>query len=118
MAGDTVTLPWDPNNHSPIHVVDMCEQVEPLLEAASIPARIINWAGDEVVSAQQWCARAAHLVGLEARIEVRELPGAPRSNVASVLRRRSVTGPCRIPFSDGFDRLVREHHPIMEREKQ
>jgi nucleoside-diphosphate-sugar epimerase len=110
LAGKPVTLPWDPNCHSPIHVDDMCEQVEPLLEAAGVPALIVNWAGDEEVTAQQWCARAGKLAGMEARTEVFELAGAARGNVASVERRRSVTGPCRVAFADGFDRLFREHH--------
>jgi nucleoside-diphosphate-sugar epimerase len=110
MAGKTVVLPWDPNCHSPIHVDDMCEQVEPLLDAARVPALTVNWAGDEVVSAQHWCARAGELAGVEARTEVREMSGVPRSNVASITRRLSLTGPCRVAFADGFDRLFREHH--------
>jgi UDP-glucuronate 4-epimerase len=110
MAGQPVVVPWDPYCHSPIHVEDMCEQVESLLDAASVPAFLVNWAGDEVITAQQWCARAGELAGVTAKVEVRELPGAARGNVASVTRRRSVTGPCRVKFAEGFDRLFREHH--------
>ncbi len=110
LAGETVVLPSDPNNHSPIHVDDMCAQVEALLEAASVPATIVNWAGDEVISAQRWCADAAAMLGIAPWIEVRSGPNVPPSNIASVDRRRAITGPCTISFGDGLARLVADHH--------
>jgi len=110
MAGQKVTLPWDPNNHSPIHLEDMYAQLEPLLAAASTPATIVNWAGDEIVSAQHWCALAAELAGAKADLVVQKLPGAAPGNVADVERRRSITGPCSISFDEGFRRLYAEHH--------
>lgn len=110
LAGETVHLPSDPNNHSPIHVDDMCAQVEPLLAAASFPATIVNWAGDEVVSAQRWCAEAATMLGIEPKIVVTKMPNVPPSNIADVTKRREITGPCGVSFSDGLARLVQEHH--------
>ncbi len=105
LRGETVALPWDPNNHSPIHVDDMCAQIEPLLDAATVPALIVNWAGDEVISAQHWCTLAAELAGRPLHLDVQELPHAPRANVADVTRRRALTGPCRVGFDEGFRRL-------------
>lgn len=110
LAGETVFVPSDPNNHSPIHVDDMCSQVEALLGAASVPATVVNWAGDEVVSAQRWCTEAGALLDIVPQIEVRSWPNVPPSNIASVDRRRAITGPCAVPFSDGLARLVAEHH--------
>lgn len=109
-AGETVVVPSDPNNHSPIHVDDMCEQIAPLLAAARAPATIVNWAGDEVVSAQQWCADAAALLGIEARLEVRTGPNVPPSNIAATAKRRAITGPCRVAFREGLTRMIDEHH--------
>lgn len=109
-AGETVVVPSNPNNHSPIHVDDMCAQVEPLLAAAATPATIVNWAGDEVIAAQRWCADAARLLGVEARLEVRSGPGVPPSNIADVTSRMAITGPCRVAFADGLERLVAAHH--------
>lgn len=114
IAGETVTLTWDPNPHSPIHLDDMCAQIEPLLGAASVPATIVNWAGDEVITAQQWCTRVAELMGTEAKIAVRELPGAARGHVVDVARRRSITGPCKVTFEQGLRRLLKEHHGMGE----
>lgn len=112
IAGETIRLPWDPNNHSPIHVDDMRAQIEPLLAAARVPATVVNWAGDEVISAQQWCAMAAELAGVSVDIAVHELPGAARGNVADVTRRKSITGPCSVAFTDGLRRLFDEHHAM------
>jgi nucleoside-diphosphate-sugar epimerase len=109
-AGEVVKVPNDPNNHRPIHVEDMCHQVEPLLAAASVPATLVNWAGDEVVSAQQWCRDAAQILGCEARLETFNLPGAQLSHVADVTRRQAITGPCQVAFADGLRRLCAEHH--------
>lgn len=109
-AGETVIVPFDPNNHSPIHVDDMCAQVEALLGAASVPATIVNWAGDEVMSAQRWCADAAALLGLNAKLEVRTGPNVPPSNIADTTKRRTITGPCTVTFPEGLRRLVDAHH--------
>ncbi len=61
-AGKPVTVRWDPACYSPIHQDDINGQTEAMLAAASVPATIVNWAGDEPVSIQEWCAylRRAH----------------------------------------------------------
>lgn len=109
-AGQTVVLPSDPNNHSPIHVDDMCGQIEALLAAASVRATIVNWAGDEVISAQKWCTRAGALLGIEPHIVVQSSPNVPLSNIAAIERRLAITGPCAVSFADGLARLMAEHH--------
>jgi nucleoside-diphosphate-sugar epimerase len=109
-AGETIVLPSDPNNHSPIHVDDMCAQIAPLLAAATVPATIVNWAGDEIVSAQRWCQEAGVLLDIAPQLETRSGPNVPPSNIADVTRRQTITGPCAVPFSEGLRRLVDEHH--------
>lgn len=108
LAGETVKVPNDPNNHRPIHIDDMCEQVESLLGAATIPANIVNWAGDEVVSTQYWCREAAKMLGCEAKTELFSLPGAQLSHIADIEKCKSITGPCRVEFLEGLRRLCRE----------
>ncbi|WP_028079088.1 NAD-dependent epimerase/dehydratase family protein [Solimonas soli] len=109
-AGQNVPLPFDPNPHSPIHVDDLCAQVEALLGSAGVPPLVTNWAGDEVITAQHWCTSAAQQLGVEARLIVNEVPGAPRGNVADITRRRSITGPCTVRFDDGLRRLLQTFH--------
>ena len=46
-AGEPVVARWDPLPYSPIHYDDINAQLEPLLGAASVPATIVNWAGDD-----------------------------------------------------------------------
>ena len=80
--------------YSPIHDDDIQAQLEPLLDAASVPATIVNWTGDEPVSVQEWCAYFGELLGVEAKVVVEEIPGASRGSVADHTKRRSITGPC------------------------
>lgn len=107
--GKTVSLPNDPNNHRPIHVDDMCSQIQPLLASASIPANIVNWAGDEVVSAQDWCLKAAGTLGYEAKLSVNPLPSAQLSHIADIQKRLAITGPCKVKFADGLQSLCQEY---------
>lgn len=109
LAGETVMVPNDPNNHRPIHIDDMCEQIEPLLGAASIPATTVNWAGDEVVSTQYWCRELAKLLNCQVRVEKFSLPGTQLSHIADIEKCKSITGPCRVKFLDGLARLCGEY---------
>lgn len=106
LAGRPVVTRWDPCVYSPIHEDDICAQTEALLDAASVPATIVNWAGDEPVSVQQWCALFAELLGSEVEIEVGDFPGTQRSAISDNTRRLAVTGPCKVPWRDGIRQMV------------
>jgi nucleoside-diphosphate-sugar epimerase len=95
----------DPYPHSPIHLDDMAEQIEALLDAAAIPANIINWCGDEVVTQRQWCDYAGELTGKPVEFIVNAMPGAPTGNVGDNAKRLSVTGPCKRPFKAAFSEI-------------
>ena len=105
LEGRPMFAPCDPNPHSPIHLEDMKEQLEPLLGSAGVPALVTNWCGDEVVTAQDWVRWAGELSGREGSIEVRPIPCSPPGAAADPTRRRSITGPCRVRFEDAFRRL-------------
>jgi nucleoside-diphosphate-sugar epimerase len=111
LAGNPVTTRWDPCPYSPIHDDDMLAQLTPLLEAASVPATIVNWAGDEAVSLQEIVAHGAALLGLEPRIDVQQVPGASIGSVADPTRRLEITGPCRVPWRDGLRRALEDLYP-------
>ncbi len=108
LQGRTMVAPHDPNPHSPIHIDDMLDQLEALLDAAATPAHITNWCGDEVVTSQSWTSRASELAGRPAELQVHEVPGSPIGSAADATRRRSITGPCRTRFADTFDRLYEQ----------
>jgi nucleoside-diphosphate-sugar epimerase len=110
-AGDPVVTRWDPMPYSPIHDDDIAAQLEPLLDAATVPATIVNWGGDQPVSVQQWTAYFGELLGVEARVEVQEIPGASHGAVADHTKRASITGPCRVDWRDGFRRMAEHFYP-------
>ncbi len=42
-SGQPVRTRWDPMPYSPIHDDDICDQLEAMLDAATVPATILNW---------------------------------------------------------------------------
>ena len=107
LAGEPVITRWDPCVYSPIHEDDICAQTEPLLDAASVPATIVNWAGDEPVSVQQWCALFGELLGREVEVQVGDFPGTQRSAISDNTKRLAITGPCKVPWEEGMRQMVR-----------
>jgi nucleoside-diphosphate-sugar epimerase len=104
-AGQPVVTKWDPCPYSLIHQDDINGQTAALLDAARVPATIVNWAGDEAVTVQEWTAYLGDLMGLPAHVLVQETPGALRGLVADVSRRQSITGPCSVGWRDGMKRI-------------
>ena len=68
VAGEPVVTRWDPCRYSLIHQDDINGQLEAMLDAASVPATIVNWAGDETPSVQEWCAYMGELSGRTADV--------------------------------------------------
>jgi len=97
--------PHENNMQSPIHTEDMQWQLEPLLEAASNPALIVNWGGDEHMPVQEWVARTNQWSGKNATVEARPVAGAPIANPADPTLRKSITGPCRTDFWAEFRKM-------------
>ena len=97
--------------YSPIHDDDICAQLEPLLGVASVPATIVNWAGDEPVSVQEYSAFFGELLGVDAQVLVEEIPGASHGSVGDHTKRASITGPCRVGWREGFRRVAEHFYP-------
>ena len=110
-AGSPVWTRWGPCMYSPIYQDDINEQAAVLLGAATTPANIVNWAGDEAVSVQEWCTFAGEILGRPADVIVRPVEGTLRGSVANVSRRHAITGPCRIDWREGMRRTVVARHP-------
>jgi nucleoside-diphosphate-sugar epimerase len=108
--GRPVTARWDPHPHAPIHLDDIVGQLEAMLDAASTPALIVNWAGDDQVTIQQWAEHAAGYCGRPAVVEVRPTAGTSRSNLADTARRRSITGPCAVAFEPAFRAIYEQRY--------
>jgi nucleoside-diphosphate-sugar epimerase len=111
VTGQPVHTRWDPCWYSPIHQDDINDQTEALLAGASVPATIVNWAGDEPVSVQDWCQYSASLVGGKADVVVNYPPGTLKGSIADNSRRLALAGPCHVPWRDGMRRIIEDRHP-------
>jgi nucleoside-diphosphate-sugar epimerase len=110
-AGEPVRTRWDPMPYSPIHDDDICAQLEPLLDAARVPATIVNWGGDEPASVQEYSAYFGELLGVEPEVVVEEIAGASRGSIGDQTKRSSITGPCRVGWREGFRRVAEHFYP-------
>jgi nucleoside-diphosphate-sugar epimerase len=111
VAGKDVVVRWDPQPYSPIHQDDINRQTAALLDAASVPATIVNWAGDEVVTIAEWCAHIGELTGRPANVVVQDAPGTLRGLVADITKRSAFTGPCTVGWREGFAQTLAARHP-------
>jgi nucleoside-diphosphate-sugar epimerase len=103
-------VPTRQNVGSPIHEQDLIDQVEPLMAAASVPATIVNWAGDEVVEDVELYRYLGELAGVEPVIEEASDQLYPLQ-VADVTRRLAMTGPTRVGWRDGVRASLAARHP-------
>jgi len=104
-AGHPVPLhPDRPNVFNPLHEDDIIRQLPRMLEAASVPATVVNWGGDEQVSVEQWCAYLGELTGFEPKfVESEATVGALPVDLT---RMHELVGHSEGPWKDGIRRLV------------
>ena len=95
--------PDAPSRYSPLHLDDIVGSL-PLLAAASVPATVVNWGGDEVVSVEEWCTFLGELVGIEAVFEVD--PNAIPPLPLDVSRLHELGFHSTVSWRDGLRRLV------------
>jgi len=93
-----------------IHQDDINRQVAGLLAAASVPATIVNWGGDEPVDVRSWCRYLGELVGREPRFREDDSLSIP-SRVTDNRRRLGLVGPCEIGWRQGLAAMTRERYP-------
>lgn len=109
VAGDPIVVRADPITYSPVFELDVPAHLVRLLEAASVPVPIVNWGGDDAVSAQQWCGFFGELLGTAPRFEIRPLAGSQNGVAADCRRRRAITGPAtpwRVAMQHLFDATI------------
>ena len=104
-AGQAIPVHVDsPSEYNPIHIEDIVAQIPALLAAATVPATIVNWAGDDVVSIEEWCETIAAASGLSASFAPTTQTIA--SVACDVTKRQAITGPCSIGWTEGILRLA------------
>lgn len=96
--------PDRPNLFNPIHLDDIVRMVPLLFGVASTPATILNWAGEETVSVEQWCTELAELTGRN--VTFTERASMPPSLVPNLTRMHAAIGRTRVGWRDGLARMV------------
>ena len=110
LAGIPIPVPpGRPARYNPIHEDDIVATIPKLLEVASVPATTVNWAGDQTVSLQEWCAYLGSLVGKEPVFQESEqaLSGVP----IDVTRMHALIGGTTVDWRDGMRRMAAKFHP-------
>jgi nucleoside-diphosphate-sugar epimerase len=100
--------PEQPNRFNPIHEDDIVDQLPRMLEIASVPATIVNWAGAPA-TIEEWCAYLGELTGLQPDFVVTE------ATIGSVTtdntKLHELVGETRVDWRDGMRRMVAARHP-------
>ena len=113
LAGQPIGFPPNGADYfSPIHEEDILAHLPGLMEAASVPATITNWAGDDRVNLRDVCSYMAALVGREARC-VEDDQAFPHTALDPALRQR-LAGGCEVPWREGIRRMVASRYPDIE----
>ncbi|KPM56525.1 oxidoreductase [Frankia sp. R43] len=113
-AGMPVTVhPDGPSRYQLIHDDDIVAMAPALLAAADVPATLVNWAGDEAVSVEEWCAELAALTGLTPVIE--PSPENLRGVVLDLTTMHTLAGHARVDWREGLRRSVAARRPDLLR---
>jgi nucleoside-diphosphate-sugar epimerase len=108
IEGRTIFIQGEPATCNPTYQGDINEQIDGLLGAASVPATIVNWAGDESVAQRDWCEYLGELTGRPVTIEVRPIR---TGGAIDVTKRLSITGPCRTSWREGMRLTLEGRYP-------
>jgi UDP-glucuronate 4-epimerase len=110
LAGQPIEVHTNaPSQYNPIHDDDILEGIPRLLAVASVPATIVNWAGPDVVSIEEWCTYLGALVGVEPSFVFSD--HVLESVVSDNTRMNALIGAARVRWQDGFRRMVAARHP-------
>lgn len=110
LAGIPIPVPsGGPARYNLLHEDDIIATIPKLLEVASVPVTTVNWASDQLVSIQEWCAYLGSLVGREPTFE--ESESALRGNPVDVTRMRELVGAATVDWRDGLRRMATRFHP-------
>jgi UDP-glucuronate 4-epimerase len=101
--------PDKPNNYNPIYEDDYVELGIRAMEVAATPPVVVNWAGSQTVSVEDYCAYMGELVGVEPVFEY--TPDAHTPLWPDVTYMHDVLGRTKVPWREGFRRMIAARHP-------
>lgn len=101
--------PDKPNNYNPIYEDDYVALGIRAMEVAATPPVVVNWAGSETVSIEEYCTYMGELLGIEPIFEY--TPQAHTPLWPDVSRMHEVLGRTRVHWRDGMRRMIEARHP-------
>ncbi len=101
--------PDRPNNYNPIYEDDYVELGIRAMEVAATPPVVVNWAGSQTVSVEDYCAYLGELAGVEPIFEY--TPDAHTPLWPDVGHMHEVLGQTKVDWREGFRRMVASRHP-------
>lgn len=110
LQGKRIELhPDKPNNFNPIYEDDYVELGIRAMEVASMPPLVVNWAGSETVSAEEYCEYMGELVGVRPIFEYTSAAHTPLWPDVTLMHR--VLGRTKVHWRDGFRRMIEARRP-------
>jgi UDP-glucuronate 4-epimerase len=110
LAGKPIRLhPDKPNNYNPIYEDDYVDLGIRAMEVADTPPVVVNWAGSETVSVEDYCTYMGELVGAEPVFEY--TPDAHTPLWPDVTLMHDVLGRTKVPWREGFRSMIEARHP-------
>ena len=101
--------PDAPNNYNPIYEDDYVRLGIRAMEVASVPPIVVNWAGSETVSVEDYCTYMGELVGVEPMFAY--TPDAHTPLWPDVTYMHEILGRTTVQWRDGFARMIAARHP-------
>ncbi|MEU8763006.1 NAD(P)-dependent oxidoreductase [Streptomyces sp. NPDC048659] len=110
LAGEPIPVPVEGQNWcSLLYTDDLVEQVPHLWNAATVPATLTNWGGDESVGITDCVRHLEELTGVEAKLVPSEVTRETYQFDPTL--RKQLTGPCKVGWREGIRRTVESMYP-------
>ncbi len=111
-GGMAIPVPPDGGAYHLIHEDDIIRTLPALLDAASVPAVTVNWAGSERVTIEEWVGYLGELTGKTPEFTVD--PTAIEGTPADVTKLTQLVGePTEVTWKVGIKRMVQVRNPEM-----
>ncbi len=104
-----------PSTYNPIHEDDIIGTIPKLLEAASVPATIVNWAGKEQVSVEEWCKYIGKRVGK--KVSFTHTDETLESIIVDTTKMEALVGRTTSDWRQCMIQLIKAWHPEIELNK-
>ena len=98
-----------PSIYNPIHEDDIIRTIPKLLDAAAVPATIVNWAGNDSVSVEDWCEYIGKLVGKEVKFDYTDQ--TLESVIPDMTKMHQLIGRTSVGWRDGIRQMIQTSHP-------